>query len=218
MNLPARLETYSIGDLVIQVVVPDPREVQKAFASGRLISPYWTQVWPAARALAQFLAARPELVRGRRVLEIAAGLGLPSLVAARLGASVHCTEGEPSAIEWIEASARVNDLSNLEASVWNWDGELPPPACDLLLLSDVNYDRSAFDRLNALLAAMLEKGITILLATPQRLLARPFVEGVVQFAQHQETSWIGHGGKQVAITLLVMGPTAGSDGFAGSLA
>ncbi len=42
--------------------------------------------WNAARALAEFLQRNSELYLGRTVLELGAGGGLPSLVAAKCGA------------------------------------------------------------------------------------------------------------------------------------
>ena len=42
------------------------------------------RVWPASVALAQFVAENAHLVRGKRVVEVGAGIsGLPSLAAAR---------------------------------------------------------------------------------------------------------------------------------------
>ncbi|CAM9842640.1 unnamed protein product, partial [Ectocarpus sp. 13 AM-2016] len=41
-------------------------------------------MWPAAIILSRLLCRNPSLVRGRRVLEIGAGLGLAGLVAARI--------------------------------------------------------------------------------------------------------------------------------------
>ena len=41
-------------------------------------------IWPAGRALATRLSAEPDLVRGRRVLELGTGLGIAGIAAARL--------------------------------------------------------------------------------------------------------------------------------------
>src|SRR5215213_4433437 len=54
--------------------------------AGRL--PYGVVLWPAAIALGHEIACRAEAFRGRRVLELGAGTGLPGLVAATLGARV----------------------------------------------------------------------------------------------------------------------------------
>ncbi|MDX2167236.1 MAG: methyltransferase, partial [Deltaproteobacteria bacterium] len=48
--------------------------------------PYWMHLWPGALALARRLATAS--LRGRRVLELGCGLGLPAVVAARRGARV----------------------------------------------------------------------------------------------------------------------------------
>ena len=43
-------------------------------------------IWPAGRALATRLSAEPDLVRGRRVLELGTGLGIAGIAAADAGA------------------------------------------------------------------------------------------------------------------------------------
>ena len=48
--------------------------------------PYWARPWPSAVALAQELLRRPDLVAGRRVCEVAAGLGVATIAAALAGA------------------------------------------------------------------------------------------------------------------------------------
>lgn len=44
-------------------------------------------VWDASKGLCDFLEAKPELVRGQRVIELGCGTALPGMVAAVLGAS-----------------------------------------------------------------------------------------------------------------------------------
>jgi predicted nicotinamide N-methyase len=48
----------------------------------------WTgaAVWDAAIVLAEFLAANPHFIQGKRVLEVGAGLALPSVTAGAFGA------------------------------------------------------------------------------------------------------------------------------------
>ena len=64
-------------------VLPAP-EVRSILAQRGipLTDAYWAQLWPSAVALARLLQERPELVAGRRVVEIGSGLGLASLAAA----------------------------------------------------------------------------------------------------------------------------------------
>ena len=66
-------------------------------------------VWNAAYKLCEHLEAHPELVRGKRVLELGAGCGLPGLVVATLGASaVVVTDQETDLLrENVRANARV---------------------------------------------------------------------------------------------------------------
>ena len=50
------------------------------------------QVWRGALLLADFILARPDLVRNKRVLELAAGTGVTSVTAGLLASSVTATD------------------------------------------------------------------------------------------------------------------------------
>lgn len=49
--------------------------------------PWWAFVWPGSFALAELLQRRPELVRGKRVLDVASGCGISALASLEAGAA-----------------------------------------------------------------------------------------------------------------------------------
>ena len=51
--------------------------------------PYWSRPWPAALVMAATILARPELVCGKHVCEIGAGLGIAGIAAALAGTPLH---------------------------------------------------------------------------------------------------------------------------------
>merc|ERR1719469_112706 len=57
------------------------------------------RMWSCALLLARELTKAPELVAGRRVVELGCGCGLAGVVAALLGASVVLTDRDPECIE-----------------------------------------------------------------------------------------------------------------------
>jgi predicted nicotinamide N-methyase len=145
--------------------------------------PYWARLWPSAIALSEFILQHQAFIAGKRVLEMAAGLGLPSLVAAHTAASVHCTELDADAMELAAASAAAAQLTNMQCETLNWNDIPVNLHADTVLLSDVNYEPEAFDALHSLLLHFIQQGVTILLATPQRLMAVAFINSLQQFVQ-----------------------------------
>lgn len=82
---------------------------------------------------------------GRRVLELGCGLGVPSLVAARAGASVLATDADPDALDLLRRNATLNEVPLETARVdWAAPGDLVDRApFDLVLAADVMYEREA---------------------------------------------------------------------------
>lgn len=135
--------------------------------------PYWAVLWRSGVALARELAVAR--VDGLRVVELGCGLAVPSLVAARGGAEVLATDGDPEALPLVERNARDNGLDLATAEVdWDAADELVERGpFDLVLASDVLYERAGVGQLLSLLPRL---GHEVWLADPGRPAAGAFVE------------------------------------------
>jgi predicted nicotinamide N-methyase len=145
---------------------PDPEALldERGFEHEEFL-PYWAELWPSGLALAERVAALP--LRGRRILELGCGLGLPSLVAAGGGADVLATDWAPDAVALLRENAARNSIS-LRAETVPW--EKPEPLLaespwELVLAADVLYERRNADRLLELLPSL---GPEVLVADPSR--------------------------------------------------
>ena len=137
------------------------------------LAPYWSVLWRSGVALANELDA--EELRGRRVVELGCGLGVPSIAAARAGADVLATDSSPEALELLARNAAANGVALETAAVdWAEPSRLVERApFDLVLAADVLYERPSV----ALLLALLPRLATeVWLADPGRPAAAAFVE------------------------------------------
>ena len=135
--------------------------------------PYWAELWPSGLALARAVAALD--LNGARVLELGAGLGLPSLAAAGGGAEVLATDWAADAVALLRRNAARNELA-LRAELVRWDEPGPLLAeapWALVLGSDLLYEQRNADQLLELLPRL---GADVLLADPRRPFAKGFLE------------------------------------------
>ena len=84
---------------------PDAGEVKWA-----PLVPYWAVLWRSGLALARE-ELEGEALRGLRVVESGCGLGVPSIAAARAGASVLATDECAEPLALVERNARANRVS-----------------------------------------------------------------------------------------------------------
>ena len=133
----------------------------------QLPPPYWAFCWPGSAALARYVLDHPEVARGRRVLDFAAGCGVAAIACGRVGARrVLAAEIDPFA----SAATRVNAEHN-GVPVDTTDADLigqPLPEIDLVLAGDVCYERPMAAAVSAWLARLAATGIEVLLADPGR--------------------------------------------------
>jgi predicted nicotinamide N-methyase len=131
-------------------------------------SPYWARPWGGGLALARHILDRPEVVAGRRVLDLGAGSGLVAIAAMLSGAKqVTAADVDSYAV----AATRLNAAANA-VTVETVLGDLtvgePPLEVDLMLVGDLFYDPDLASRVLAFLERCVGAGIAVLIGDPWR--------------------------------------------------
>ena len=209
MPLSTILQTCQLQDFSFALFVPPQSAIREAYQQQQLLDanaafPYWAKVWPSAVGLSFFINKHPHFINNKKVLEVAAGLGLPSLVAAKWATTVCCSDYLEDPLAFVKASALHNDIHNINYQIINW-AHLPNDIeTNVLLLSDINYEPLAFVLVFNMITYFLAKQTTIILSTPQRLLAKPFITQLLPFCKLQQTIDVIENGKPVSIAILVL--------------
>lgn len=131
--------------------------------------PYWAFCWPGGQAVARFLLDNPEQVRGKKVIDFAAGSGVSSMAAARAGAaSVIANDIDRLSLVAARLNAETNGLT-LDTSAEDWlAGPAAQPAADVVIAGDVCYEREMSVRALAWLRGHANAGRLVLLGDPGR--------------------------------------------------
>ncbi len=124
-------------------------------------SPFWAFPWAGGQALARHLLDTPALVRGRRVVDFAAGSGLVAIAAIRAGAAAALAcDVDPFCAAAVRANA---ELNGVEVSFRAGDpiGD-PLDGRDVVLAGDVFYERDLAARSFAWFRALAARGALVL--------------------------------------------------------
>ena len=130
-------------------------------------TPYWAYCWGGGLALARHVLDRPEIVAGRRVLDLGAGSGLVAIAAAKAGASaVSASDCDPYALAALRLNAAANGVAL--AAVFGDVTAGPPPDVDLIMVGDLFYEGALAAEATAFLERCAEAGIDVLIGDPWR--------------------------------------------------
>ncbi len=139
--------------------------------------PLWCKIWDASRVLAGFLGQTP-VKPGKRLLEIGAGLGLVSIVAAAAGHNIMLTEYNLDALEFARANATINGLPALVMQRLDWNRPEVAGKFDTIVGSEVVYKKEDFEPLIRFFKHVLQPGGEIILASEARPIIADFLRRI----------------------------------------
>lgn len=147
-------------------VTPLWQATEASLEQNGLPPPYWAFAWPGGQALARHILDHPELVRGRRVLDFAAGCGIAAIAAAKMEATVTASEIDRVAATAMAMNARLNHVA---ITIIDHDViAAPQVAWDVVLAGDVFYERPMTERVEPWLRGLARAGATVLVGDPGR--------------------------------------------------
>lgn len=133
-------------------VVPLWRATEEELEKMGVPPPYWAFAWAGGQALARYLLDHPEIVAGKRVLDIGSGSGLVGIAACKAGAaSVLAADIDAFSCAAIRLNAQANgcDIAITQNDTIGSDGDW-----DMILVGDLFYERPLAERLLAWLGPM----------------------------------------------------------------
>ncbi len=207
-------QTFVFQAIAVTVCLPSAEQVHQQYLNDQQKNPstpfpYWAKIWPSAIAMSTFLSSHIEYYREKNVLELAAGLGLPSLVAAAHATKVVCSDYMAAPLAIVAKSIAENkQYAYMTCALLNWEYLPENLHTDVLLLSDVNYHPAAFSHLYQLIQRFIDQNTTIILATPQRLAAKSFINGILAWCIQQEVYTINQ--TDISVLVLQKTPTTAS--------
>tara|TARA_R110002072_G_scaffold120755_18_gene254087 strand:+ start:238 stop:909 length:672 start_codon:yes stop_codon:yes gene_type:complete len=130
--------------------------------------PFWAFCWPGGQALARYVLDTPELVRGKRVLEFAAGGAVSGIAAAMAGAAeVVANDIDAMAVIAAQTNAALNEVT-LIPTTDNYLDRTTPSGCDVILAGDIFYEQSPAVEIEAFLRREAAAGALVLIGDPGR--------------------------------------------------
>lgn len=159
--------TIDIEELTIRgktLKICKPAKLEEIFEGDPFLEaekfPLWFKIWEASIILADYIATlSPPL----EILEIGAGLGIPSLVASAFGHKVLATDIEELPLKFLEKSANENGLS-LEIQKLDLFNPNLSQKLDVIMGAEIVFKKKFYGPLLKLFMNYLKSGGVILLA------------------------------------------------------
>lgn len=178
---PLRIDIGEADPIEI-LQLADPESALEGALRGER-DPYAGILWPSSIAAAR--AILPFVRPGTHLLDAGAGTGLISLAAARRGARVLSLDHDPVILTLLAAAAARQSLE-LDTLLFDLTCSLPLPRTELVVFSDVLYQRDFALVVAGRAVEAVRQGATVLVADPGRIGRDAFATAVAAHGLHAE--------------------------------
>jgi predicted nicotinamide N-methyase len=170
--------------------------------------PLWAKIWPASWVLAGYLADMPA-ASTKKILEIGAGIGLVSIVAASFGHSITMTDSNSDALQFARANAIINGCPQLPIQALDWNHPQLEDTVDCIVASEVTYKKVDLQPLLSLFKNCLNPQGEVILAGEMRKVSKDFYQQMESnFKIRAQKKVLRSDGEEIAVFLLRMNPTS----------
>ena len=176
--LRVRYQTIEFQDVDIHVrSLRDSQEYQDDDGEAEALA-IWSSnwsifgvLWDSSLALARLMNGYE--IKGRRILEVGCGLGLPSLLLNKRGADISTTDYHPEVESFMQANVTLNDGEDIPFFLADWKNESSESGdslgtFDLIIASDLLYERGHAELLAAFIDRHARPVCEIIIVDPGR--------------------------------------------------
>jgi predicted nicotinamide N-methyase len=186
------IQISNVDEVIDALIASNPND--EAYVDERI--PYWTDLWPAAIAMSEFIIENTSMFEHKKVIELGCGLGLPSIIAADIVKEITMTDYLDDALVFAKRNSELNHLSNISFQKLDWRNiNTGHQKYDVILASDIAYEKRFFEDLPNALKTLMHYHSLAILSEPGRAFASDFLEGlkehfsVTKFSK--EINWRG---------------------------
>lgn len=171
--------TVPIGGRALSILHPESAEDlidEREFDLDERL-PYWAELWPSSRVLAEYVRAMPGGLRS--LLELGCGAGLVATSASLAGFTVTVSDYYEDALRFARVNVRRNGGRSPRTLLLDWRN-LPSGVgrFDVVVASDVLYERPYGALVARVLSATLNRDGIAVIADPGRVGRGDFVRAL----------------------------------------